>query len=143
MHAMRSPERRTPPEPRDAPTPAPAAGMSRWELLVAALGLLVLVAILAVMAIETLGGPAAPPDVTVRVEAPRRLTSGWLVPFEAHNAGDETAASVVLRATAASGEEVEATLDYVPGHSRRRGGFVFTKAEPTGIAARAIGWSEP
>jgi uncharacterized protein (TIGR02588 family) len=128
----------------DAPaTPADGApaSISRWEWVVAALGLAIVVGTLAIMAAE-MRVAATPPDVVVRVEAPRRLTSGWLVPYEAENRGDETAAAVALRATAGE-DEATATLDYVPGHSRRRGGFVFARPPAGPVTATVTGWAEP
>jgi uncharacterized protein (TIGR02588 family) len=38
----------------------------------------------------------------------------------------------------------EATLDYLPGRSRRRGAFVLPAAPPAdGLTSRVVGWAAP
>lgn len=89
-----------------------------------------------------------PPEVTVRLEEVVPAGEGFVVRVAGVNASPETAAVVEIEGVLSrGGEEVEravATLDYVPGHSEKRGGLFFAEDPREGdLRLRALGYQEP
>lgn len=108
---------------RRKPRPAPLV-----EWIVGAAGAAAFLGIIGVLIWSGLRNDRAPPDVSVRVERVVAGENGYVVEFSAVNAGDMTAAGLVvvgeLRAEGVV-ERREAMIDYLPAHSRRGGGFIF------------------
>jgi uncharacterized protein (TIGR02588 family) len=77
--------------------------------------------------------PQTPADVQLRVDDVVALERGYLVRFSAHNVGAETLADLHVTARLhAQEQEIERaqlTIDYLPGHSLRKGGF-FLRHDP-------------
>ena len=120
-----------------APLPAPA--LREWAM--GALGLALVLAVLAITAVEALG-PREPPRLEARLDEVRPSGAGWLAEIEIRNHGDETAAAVEVEARL-GGESSGATLDYVPAHGRHRVTLAF-KSDPRGAVELSVpGWSEP
>lgn len=121
---------------------------STWEWLVAALGLIVTLAMIAFMVREAVNGPSGPPDVVMRTVTVTHGGGGYLVSFQAENRGGRTAAGVIVEGTLeADGEEIEASeteLDYLPARSSKRGGLWF-REDPRRyrLELRARGYEEP
>jgi len=74
--------------------------------------------------------PADPiPRVRISVDTVQQVESLWLVRFTAANDGSQTAAALTvegrLRDSDSTLESATVTLDYVPSHSKRHGGFFF------------------
>ena len=118
------------------------------EWAVAALGLALVVAVVASLLRDAFRGPPRPPDVTVTLDTVARGRGGWLVAFEARNAGDETAADLAVRATLVGprGDTLvrEARVDYLPPRSRRGGGVVFPADPRAGVLRlEAVGFQNP
>ena len=111
------------------------------EWVVAALGLVLTVALLAFLLRSALDGPRKPPDITVAVDSVVRLESGWLAFVTATNDGDETAADVTLEGVIGGGEQRStAVLDYLPPRSSRSAVLMFP-SDPAGrLAVRATGF---
>lgn len=125
-----------------------AHGISRWEWLVAALGLSMLVATIWILLAARFDLPRRPPDVAVRVREVVRVSNGWLVRIEAENAGDETAAGLriqgALARAGAAPEQAETQLDFLPGRSTRRAGLFFAADPRAGrLELRAVSFQEP
>lgn len=135
--------------PTDGGGGAPGEHISALEWAIAALGLVLVVVTLALTLRDALDPTDAPPAIVVRADSVIALPgTGFLVRFTAENRGDRTAASVpvagALRLAADSTETAEATLDYVPGHSRRRGGLYFRSDPRRGaLELRAGGFQDP
>lgn len=127
----------------------PAEDISALEWVIAALGLVLVVGTIALTLHDALGSPDAPPSLVVRADSVVALDgAGFLVRFTAENRGERTAADVPitgeLRVGADSTESSEATLDYVPGRSRRRGGLYFRSDPRRGtLELRAGGFQDP
>lgn len=124
------------PSSRSDPIPA-------LEWISAALGLLVFVALLAVLVREALsGGHDDLPRLSARIEAVRAVPGGHVVQFTVANASAQTAAAVQVEGKVGE-ESASATLDYVPGHSEARGGLMF-KADPAaGAEISVLGYELP
>ena len=123
--------------PRKKPLPAPAA----LEWLMGGLGLLLVLAVLAIVAFEAVG-PREPPRIEARLGEIRRSGSVWLAEIEVRNLGDETAAGVEIEGRVGD-RTAGATLDYVPAHGRERVTLSFD-ADPRGAVDLSVpGWSEP
>ena len=105
--------------------------MPLWEKALAAIGLALLVAILAFLVYRGVAGPDSPPEITTRPLNVTAQREGYLVRVEVRNSGGSTAAQVkvsgVLRRGSEEVETREATLDYVPQGSRRELGLFFTQ----------------
>lgn len=125
---------------RSVPWLEPAAGLIGVLLTLSMLGLLVRHAI---------RDDEAPPIVTVTAERIVALPGGgYVVEFTARNrARTATAAQLRIEGelrTATGPETAEATLDYVPARSEKRGGLYFVNDPRAGpLQLRAIGYSEP
>ena len=127
----------------------PPARTSALEWIAAAIGLAMLLAVFAVIGREAMiAETAQPPSVTVRAERIVALEHGYLVEFEASNATSSTAAAVVIegKIQPPGGEEevATATLDYVAGHSRVKGGLFFERdPREGGLKLKPLGYQEP
>lgn len=101
------------------------------------------------LAVMSLSGPGAPPDLVARLDRVEKLSGGWLASATIENRGDATAAQVqlhaILKPAQGKAEQREIVFDYVPAHSRRQGAFLF-QAEPQAagdIRFVVQGYSEP
>lgn len=113
------------------------------EWIASAVGLLLILGVMGVIARNAFdGGTEATPDIAVSVIGAQRTSNGFLVEFEARNRSPVTAAQVTIEGALPGGETSTATIDYVPGHSVRRGGLLFTSA-PRGVALRPLGYQDP
>jgi uncharacterized protein (TIGR02588 family) len=96
---------------------------------------------------QALWGDRSPPDIRVEIESVSRRDEGYLVQFTAVNRGGSPAEGVVIEARAgerAAAERSQTTLDYLPAHSRRRGGlYVSTDPSRPGFSIRALGYERP
>ena len=120
----------------------------RLEAASALVGAALAAATLAVIIWDGVGGEGRPALVNLQAGAVHPHAAGFVVEVVAHNAGDETAADLLVEGTLMRGEEAvetsEATFDYVPSQSRRRGGLVFSQ-DPRRfeLKLRAKGYVEP
>jgi uncharacterized protein (TIGR02588 family) len=121
---------------------------SRWEDAVAALGAVLVAGTLGYMGWHVATSEATPPALSLEVASVEPQGDRYLVTFRARNAGGSTAAQVHVAGELGRGGEVveegEATVDYVPSSSERRGGLVFTR-DPRRheLTLRVKGWTEP
>jgi uncharacterized protein (TIGR02588 family) len=112
------------------------------------LGAVLFAAMLTVIVWNGVSNGQAAPSIDVRIERIEAGPHGYAVSFAARNDGDATAAEVRLVATlqleSGATEEREATFDYLPPHSTRRGGFLFS-ADPRGrpLEIEAQGYADP
>ena len=126
-----------------------AAKTPALEWAAAGIGLLLLLALLATIGLEAISGETdEPPAIAVTAGLVAAAPGGYLVEIEATNASGATAASVevegALMAGGAAVETSSLTFDYVPGHSRRKGGLFFAE-DPRRhrLELRALGYQEP
>jgi uncharacterized protein (TIGR02588 family) len=118
------------------------------EWAAAAVGLMIVLAALALLVIEAVRGSGSPPDIQVSVLAVESQENTYLVRFRITNRGGSTAAQLVIEGalTLQDGvtERRQVTLDYVPARSMRGGGLFFTSDPSKGhFGVRAIGYQEP
>lgn len=117
------------------------------EWIVGGLGAVIFCAMLAILGQNALSNANAPPDIRVRIERITSVENGYAIAFIARNEGDITAAGAEFTATLNSGamtEQHQATIDYLPPHSERRGGFLFANDPRAGaLTIRAGGYSDP
>ena len=119
------------------------------EWVASGIGLLLILGLLAVIGREALSREAEQlPAIDVEIRRILPAGSGFVVEIEAVNRSGGTAAAVEIEGALKSGgtslETSSATLDYVPGHSRRRGGLFF-REDPRRhrIEVRALGFQTP
>ncbi|HYD13039.1 MAG TPA: hypothetical protein VEC11_09340 [Allosphingosinicella sp.] len=113
------------------------------EWIASAIGLLLTLGVVAVIARDAFNGSAGmAPDIEVVVREQQQVGSRWLVRFEAHNRSPVTAAQVTIEGALPGGETSTATIDYIPGRSTRGGGLVFS-TEPRGVRLRPLGFQDP
>jgi uncharacterized protein (TIGR02588 family) len=113
------------------------------EWIASAIGLLLILGVLAVIARDAFNGSAdMAPDLAVAATRVRHSGTGYLVEFEARNLSPVTAAQVAIEGRLPGGETSTATIDYIPGRSARRGGPFFS-ADPRGVELRALGYQDP
>lgn len=125
-----------------------AAGTPLLEWLAGGLGLLLVLLTAGVVFQEALFGDRSPPAVTVEARQVHAVKGGWLVEIEVINSGGTPAAQVAvegeLTLAAKAPETAEASFDYVPDHSRRRGGLFFADDPRRGqLSLRAKGYAQP
>jgi uncharacterized protein (TIGR02588 family) len=91
---------------------------------------------------------ATPPDIRVVEDGVVALQGGWLVRFRAANAGGQAAAQLLvegeLEGPQGPIETSEATVDYLPARSERKGGLIFSR-DPRrhALRLRAKGFVQP
>lgn len=122
--------------------------ISALEWGVAALGLLLVLGALALVVGDSLRAGPEGPVVRVQADSVVALAGGrWRVHFTAHNAGRGTAAELTITGELRDGAGTvtsQATLDYLPGRSRRHGGLFFARDPRAGsLELRAEGYREP
>ena len=128
-------------KPRHDPVPP-------LEWAAAAVGLLVALALLAILGREALAGNERPvPVLEASVERVAATAAGHVVEFQVRNFSEQTAAAVQVEGKLEGGGEEEssgATIDYVPGRSEAKGGLIFT-ADPrrARLELRVIGYEIP
>jgi len=88
------------------------------------------------------------PAIEVRVQRIVPAAGGWVVEIAAVNLSPATAAAVQIEGELKDGERVlatsQATLDYVPGNSEKRGGLFFREdPQAHGLEVRALGYARP
>ena len=119
------------------------------ECVSAGIGLVLTLAIVALIGREALNGETAqPPAIEVVAGRVTPIQAGFVVEVTALNRSGGTAAGVEVEGALMSGtDEVETsglTFDYVPGHAQRRGGLFFTQ-DPRRhrLQLRALGYQAP
>jgi len=118
------------------------------EWVASGIGLLLVLGIFGVIGWQAFNGASTPPAITVEVENVAPVEGGHRVLFRARNAAGGAAAQVEIEGNlSAAGTDPETSrvvLDYIPGHSERRGGLFFTRDPRSGVlSVRAMGFSEP
>ena len=119
------------------------------EWISAGIGLVLTLAIVALIGREALNGETAqPPAIEVVAGRVTPMRAGFVVEVTAINRSGGTAAEVEVEGQLKSGDEsIEAsrlTFDYVPGHAERKGGLFFT-GDPRRhrLEVRALGYQAP
>jgi len=124
---------------RKKPAPLPAPALLEWAM--GALGLLLVLAALAVITAGALG-PREPARLEATLGEVRSAGAVWLAEVEVRNLGDETAAAVEVEGRLGH-QTAAATLAPVPAHGRERLTLAFD-ADPRGAVELSVpGWSEP
>jgi uncharacterized protein (TIGR02588 family) len=136
----------------EAPTEEPqrASGQETplLEWLVGALGAVLVCGAIAFLVYHALARDRTPPDIRVVAERVLDLQHGYLVQFRAFNQGNSAAAEVGIEGELAgpdgNTEMSEVVLDYLPPHSDREGGLVFSRDPRAGqLSLRAKGHARP
>lgn len=119
------------------------------EWIASAIGLVLVLAVVAVIGREALSGEAGQvPAIEVAAVRVAPAGSGFVVGFDALNRSGGTAAAVEIEGVLKDGETIvetsEATIDYVPAHSRRAGGLFF-REDPRrhALELRPLGYQTP
>lgn len=118
------------------------------EWATAALGGLLVLAVIGFLLWQGIGGGDGPPRVSVSVAQVTAQPDGFHVGFVARNDGDATTMALTIEAalTPAGGqvERLDTVIDYLPARSTRRGGFVFASDPRQGrLELRAVSYQEP
>ena len=114
------------------------------EWVAAALGLVVILAILAVLATETArSADDHVPHLSARIEAVTVVPGGYVAEVVVANGAGQAAASVHVEGKLGD-EAATATIDYVPGNSEGKGGLLF-KGDPRRrpLEVRVTGYELP
>ena len=119
-----------------------------WEWIIAAAGLILVVAALSTTLYRAITEQSTPPTLEISVEPIEQTTNGYLVKFRVKNTGNQTAAGLIVEGELKNGEEsVETstvTLTYAPANSQREGGLFFTKnPNDFEFQIRATGYEKP
>jgi uncharacterized protein (TIGR02588 family) len=145
MATRRAPVRKGAPKGDNTPTARTDTPLLEW--VAAGVGGCLLVAVVVILALETLAGRGAPPDLVVRVQSATKVEAGYRLEIEVDNKGDQPAGQVEVEAQLTSGsaqETASLTLDYVPGRSTRAGGLFFEHDPRQGeMTLRATAYSAP
>lgn len=117
------------------------------EWITGALGALIFIGLTGATLMGALS-PQTPPEIKVDVVSIDQNAAGYVVQFKARNNGRITGAAVTLSATLEREgkvvEEREAQLDYIPGESFKKGGFLFKEDPRIGtLSIDANGYADP
>jgi len=123
---------------RKKPGPPPAPALLEWAM--GGLGLLLVLAVLAVIAAEAFGA-RAPARLEARLGEIRPAGARWLAEVEVRNLGGETAAGVEVEGRLGD-RTARATIDYVPAHGAEQVTLAFD-ADPRAAEVSVAGWSKP
>ncbi|MDS7594640.1 hypothetical protein [Agrobacterium tumefaciens] len=109
---------------------------------------LVVIGILAWVGYEAMTHDNNPPDLAIEVRQDDVTEAGHRVEFQVLNRSDRTAAAVTVRGEVIDAgtvlESVEVVLDYVPGHSKAGGAFIFiTDTTNREIRIQPRGYADP
>lgn len=107
-------------------------GKNWLERLVFALGLALVLSLVAFFTREALSGPPAPPRLGVGLEPAREEGDQVLVPVKVRNAGDEPAEEVVVEVRLGDGPGTRFTIDHLPGGATRDGVVTFDRGQSPG-----------
>jgi uncharacterized protein (TIGR02588 family) len=125
------------------------AGEPHWiEWFTGIVSSVIVVAVIAWIAKDAMIDRDASPDLTGVVVHTERRSGGFQVLFEIRNESTFTASHVTvhgeLRDQSSVLESTDTVLDYVPGHSTAKGGFIFEK-DPAGktVVIRPSAFNEP
>ncbi len=120
----------------------------RLETIAASIGAILALSTIGIIVWDGIADEGRPALITLRAAAVHAHDGGFVVEIVASNAGDETAAELLvegaLRRGAEEIETSEASFDYVPSRSSRRGALYFT--EDPGeyeLELRPKGYREP
>lgn len=100
---------------------APPEKLNALEKAVAALGALVLVAVLALLVRDLAQGADAPPDLRVALGAPETRGGALHVPVTVENVGGQTAEEVTVEVCAGPETCADLTFPFLPRGSSRQG----------------------
>ena len=131
------------------PHPTAVDSTVPWlEWTASGIGLLLVLGMFGVIAWQAFHGATMPPIIIVEAENTTRTDSGYRVLFRARNVNGGAAAQVEIEGTISAGHDASETsrvvLDYIPGHSSRKGGLFFTQDPRAGaLKLRATGYAEP
>ena len=126
----------------------PSHDIPSAEWAAAAVGLMIVLAVLAFLLIEAVRGSESPPNIRINVLGVEAQEGGYLVRLQVANKGGSTAGQLVVEGTVKphNGEiqRSQVTLDYVPAHSVRGAGLFFT-SDPikARLEVRASGFQDP
>ena len=113
------------------------------EWIAAAIGLALTLGLAGVIGRDAFTGHEPElPAIEVRMLRVVPSAAGHVVEFEAVNSGAGTAAAVTIEGKAGD-ETSTATLDYVAGHARTKGGLFFRHDPRPGLELRATGFQTP
>lgn len=117
------------------------------EWLSAAIGLVLAIAVFAVILTEALTGARTPPALSVHAGKVTPFEGGFVLEVEVRNAGGQTASAVVVEGELkgpGEPETAEANVDYVPARSKAKAGLVFRSDPRAGpVELYAKGYAEP
>lgn len=126
-----------------ARAPAKPRRPSLLEWTSGAVGLILVLTAIAILAWQGLKGGDAPPEIEVRPTGVARSGDGWRLDVEVSNTGESTAQDVVVEGRLGD-DTSEVTLDYLPGDGRRAASLVFTtRPDPAAVELRVRGWVDP
>lgn len=124
------------PSSRKDPIPA-------LEWITAALGLIVFLALVAVLVREAMtSGSDDVPRLSARVEAVTPVADHYVAQVIVANASGQTAAAVQVEGKLGD-ETAHATLDYVPGNSEAKGGLLMKSDPRAGLEVSVVGYELP
>lgn len=120
----------------------------RPEAIAASIGAALALATIGVIVWDGIADAGRPALITLNAGAVHEHAQGFVVEIVAKNSGDETAAELLVEGELRQGSETletsEATFDYVPSRSSRRGALYFS-ADPREheLELRPKGYREP
>jgi len=116
-----------------------------WAVL--GVSIVAIIVLVGVLVVEGLGESApANPSIVLRSADARQSVTGWVIPADATNEGDEAGVAVVFEASAeVDGEEEtsEIEIDFLPAGTTVEVAFAFS-AEPDGeVSVRLVSFRVP
>jgi uncharacterized protein (TIGR02588 family) len=118
------------------------------EWIAGSLGVLVVAATLAFIALESYRGESEGPDLQADVDSVTAGSGGYEVGVIVRNAGRTAARGVIVEGVSSDerGREsrVQAELDYVPGLSQERATLIFPdRPDPATVQVRVVSFTTP
>jgi uncharacterized protein (TIGR02588 family) len=118
------------------------------EWIAGGLGVLVVAATLAFIALESYRGESDGPDLQAEVDSVNAGSGGYEVGVIVRNAGRTAARGVIVEGMSSDGRgresRVQAELDYVPGLSQERATLIFPdRPDRAAVRVRIVSFTTP
>lgn len=119
-----------------------------WEWIIAALGALLLLAVIAFTSYRIANDGGDPAGFSFEVDSVTEVNGTFVANISVINTGDQTAAALAIEGSIKQGEQdIEtstATLTYAPANSKRQAALIFTKdPRKYTFEIRPVGFEKP
>ena len=125
-----------------------AQAIPTLEWIIGGIGFVIIAGVLGFLLYTAISENHPAPDVKISVESIMQIRNGYLVRLTVTNEGGLTAEGVIVEGELRKGADViersETVIEFLPAHSKKRGGLFFSKdPKQYELTVRPLGYEEP